>query len=75
MKETLALLALAVTPMLLAGERQSSPPAEPARQASSDAGRTSAARATSHDRHTRKHRSGSHHRRHRTTAKSPAQGR
>jgi hypothetical protein len=45
-------------------------PAESASQASSDSVRSTSNRATSHDRHMRKHRAGNHRHRHRPTAKS-----
>jgi hypothetical protein len=69
MKQIVGIFALILAPAVFAAPRQE-PPADPAPQASNQAAGSTSSKATSHDRHTRKHRASSHHHRHRTTAKS-----
>jgi hypothetical protein len=69
MKHVIGILVLVLALAVFAGAKQSSS-AEPAPQGSSDGARATAGKATSHARHARKQRSGNHHRRPRTTAKS-----
>jgi hypothetical protein len=69
MKYVFCLWALALAPALFAAPVQA-PTAEPAAQASTDNPRSPSGKATSHDRHMRKHRNGNHHHRPRTTAKN-----
>jgi hypothetical protein len=69
MKQIVGIFALVLAPSIFGGPRQE-PPADPLPLASShDAGSTSS-KATSHDRHMRKHRASSHHHRRHTTAKN-----
>jgi hypothetical protein len=68
MKRFVSLLVLFLAPTVFAASMQATP-AEPGPQASNDSARSPSGRATSHDRHARKHRAGNHHRRPRTTAK------
>ena len=69
MKYVFYLWAFALVPAQLAASVQT-PPTEPASQANADNLRSSSGKATSHDRHMRKHRTGNHHHRPRTTAKN-----
>jgi hypothetical protein len=69
MKLILSVAALLLASTVFATPRQTSA-AEPAQQASNDATRSTSGRATSHDRHARKHRAANHHHRHRTTTKN-----
>jgi len=69
MKQIASVLILALAPVVLAAPRQT-PAADPAPQASNDSPRSSSSRATSHDRHARKHRASSHRRHHHTAAKT-----
>jgi hypothetical protein len=69
MRKMVSVLVFVLAPAVFAAPRQSVP-AEPTSQASNDGPRSTSNRATSHDRHVRKHRAGNHHHRHRTTAKS-----
>jgi hypothetical protein len=68
MKHIVAVLVLVLTPAIFAAPRQTTP-AEPDPQANSDGARSASSKATSHDRHVRKHRAGNRHHRPRTTAK------
>jgi len=67
MKEIVLMFVLALA--VFAAPRQTTA-AEPASQASNDSARSPSSKATSHDRHVHRHRSGNHHHRHRTTARS-----
>jgi len=69
MNRFVSVLVLFLAPTVFAASMQATP-AEPAPQASNDSARSPSGRATSHDRHARKHRASNHHRRPRTTAKS-----
>jgi Ni/Co efflux regulator RcnB len=68
MKQMASILVLALAPALFAAPRQAAQ--DPATQAGSDSPSSPSSRATSHDRHARKHRAGNHHHRRHTTAKS-----
>jgi hypothetical protein len=68
MKQIAIILALSLAPAVLAAPRQT--PESPAAPATNYAPRSSSSRATSHDRHARKHRASNHHHRRRTTAKN-----
>ncbi|HXN54024.1 MAG TPA: hypothetical protein VN943_18990 [Candidatus Acidoferrum sp.] len=69
MKQIVSVLLLGLAPAVFAVSKQRAP-ADPAPQASNDSARSSSSKATSHDRHVRKHRASNHHHRHRTTPKS-----
>jgi hypothetical protein len=69
MKQIFSVVVLVLAPAVFGAPRQT-PPLEPAPQASNDSARSTSSKATSHDRHMRRHRASSHHHRHRTTAKS-----
>jgi hypothetical protein len=69
MKFLLSSLTLLLAPTLFAAPIQSTAP-EPTPQTSIDTPRSPSGKATSHDRHMRKHRVGNHHHRRRTTAKN-----
>ncbi len=69
MKQIVSVLALALMPAVFAAPWQAAP-AEPVPQANSDSARSTSSKATSHDRHVRKHRTGNHHHRPRVTVKS-----
>ena len=69
MKQIVSVLVLVLAPAVSGAPRQTTP-AEPVPQANSDSARSTSSKATSHDRHVRKHRAGNHHHRPRTTAKS-----
>jgi hypothetical protein len=69
MKHIVGLLVLVLAPAVFAARSQTTS-AEPAPQASNDSPRSPSTKTTSHARHVRRHRDGSHHRRPRTTAKS-----
>ena len=68
MKEIVLMFVLALA--VFAAPRQTAAAAHPASQASNDSARSPSSKATSHDRHVHRHRSGNHHHRHRTTARS-----
>jgi hypothetical protein len=68
-KRIASVLVLVLTPAVF-GERMQTASAQPAPQANSDGARSASSKATSHDRHVRKHRAGNHHRRPRVTAKN-----
>ena len=69
MKYVFCLWAFALAPAQI-GAAVQAPAAEPAVQANVDNPRSPSEKATSHDRHMRKLRTGNHHRRPRTTAKN-----
>jgi Ni/Co efflux regulator RcnB len=69
-KKSLSLLLLIATPAIFAAPMQSTSPAEPSAQTGDNNRRPQSNQATSHDRHMRKHRAGSHHKRHHTTSKT-----
>jgi hypothetical protein len=69
MKHIVGVLVLVLAPAVFAAPSQTTS-AEPAPQASNDSPRSPSSKTTSHARHVRRHRDGSHHRRPRTTAKS-----
>lgn len=69
MKHIVSVLALVLAPAVLAAPLQSQS-AQPAPQTNNDSARSPSSKATSHDRHMRKHRAGNHHHRPRVTAKS-----
>jgi hypothetical protein len=67
MKRIASLAILLLAPVTFAAQRASS--TEPGPQGTNDT-HSRSGRATSHDRHPRKHHASNHHHRHRTTAKS-----
>jgi hypothetical protein len=69
MEYVVSVLVLALAPAVFAAPIQTAS-VEPVPQASSDSARSTSSKATSHDRHVRKHRAGNHHRRPRLTAKN-----
>jgi hypothetical protein len=69
MKQVAAILFLVAAPALFAQPKQATTP-DAAPQAGDNTSRSSSGQATAHDKHTRKHRTGHHHRRHHATAKS-----
>ena len=69
MKQIVSVMVLVLAPAVLAAPRQTTP-AEPAPQANSNGAHSSSSKATSRDRHVRKHRAGNHHRRPRMTPKN-----
>jgi Ni/Co efflux regulator RcnB len=69
MKEIVAIFALILAPAVFAAQSQE-PAADPAPQASSHNAGSTSSKATSHDRHARKHHASGHHHRHRSTTKS-----
>jgi hypothetical protein len=69
MKQIVIVLLLVPAPAVSGAPRQTTP-AEPVPQANSDSARSTSSKATSHDRHVRRHRAGNHHHHARATAKS-----
>jgi hypothetical protein len=69
MKQIAAIFALILGPTVFAAQSQERA-VEPAPQASNHNAGSTSSKATSHDRHARKHRASGHHHRHRTTTKS-----
>jgi Ni/Co efflux regulator RcnB len=69
MKHIVSILVLVLAPVVFAAPMQTAS-AERVPQTSSDSARSSPSKATSHDRHVRKHRAGNHHHRPRMAAKS-----
>jgi hypothetical protein len=69
MKQIVAISALILAPAVFAAQSQE-PAAEAAPQSSSQSSGSTSGKATSHDRHARKHRASGHHHRHRSTAKN-----
>jgi hypothetical protein len=69
MKQIVATFVLILAPAVFAGQSQE-PPADPAPQANNHSAGSTSSKATSHDRHARKHHASGHHHRHRTMAKS-----
>ena len=69
MKHIVTVLVLGLAPAVFAAPMQTAS-AGPVPQASSDSGRSTSGKASSHDRHVRKHRAGNHHHRPRLTAKN-----
>jgi hypothetical protein len=69
MKQIVAIFALILAPAVFAAQSQE-PSADSAPQASNHSAGSTSSKATSHDRHARKHHASGHHHRHRSTAKS-----
>jgi hypothetical protein len=69
MKQLFSVFVLVMAPAVFAAPAQTAP-TEAAPQANIDARRSPSGKATSHDRHMRKHRAGNHLHRRRTTAKN-----
>ena len=65
MKQIVAIFALILAPAVFAAQGQE-PPADPTPQTSSHSAGSTSSKATSHDRHARRHHLNGHHHRHRT---------
>jgi hypothetical protein len=70
MKQFASILVLTLAPAVFAAPRQTTPENPAPLTSNDDTPRSSSGRATSHDRHARKHRTSNHHHRRHTTARS-----